>query len=137
MSTPLGEGQPIVGFENQARAIATEMVKIKREKMLKHPYDKFQAFSDKYKISERHMHHEQIILMAFEEGVKVGEAELIRRVEEERQSIKRAFIKEFCNDHGGETRWLRSVALDMPHLLELILEFFDSKEIQAIREEQK
>jgi len=41
--------------------------------------------------------------------------------------IKEAFIKEFCNDHNGEIRWLRGVAVNLPHLLEQILEFFDKQ----------
>lgn len=58
---------------------------------------------------------------------QAGEAEIERRVREARIEIAKAFVREFCNDHNGETRWLRSVALDMDHLLELILIFFKSE----------
>ena len=31
------------------------------------------------------------------------------------------FIRELCNDHNGEIRWLRGVAIDNKHLLDQIL----------------
>jgi hypothetical protein len=41
--------------------------------------------------------------------------------------IKGKFVQQFCNDHNGEIRWLRSVAFDMPDLLNQILRFFDDQ----------
>ena len=38
---------------------------------------------------------------------------------------KQEFILEFCNDHNGKVRWLRSVALDEQDLLDSILNHFD------------
>jgi hypothetical protein len=51
---------------------------------------------------------------------------------EREEKLAKDFIKEFCNDHGGEIRWLRSVALDTDDLLEQILQFFATA--QAERE---
>ncbi len=42
-----------------------------------------------------------------------------------RKEIKKQFIRRFCNEHNGEIRWLRRVALNEVHLLEEIIQFFD------------
>jgi hypothetical protein len=42
--------------------------------------------------------------------------------------IKRSFTDKFCNDHSGDrVRWLRSVAFDMPDLLEQVLAWLDER----------
>lgn len=44
-------------------------------------------------------------------------------------SIKKQFIKEFCNDHAiGKVRWLRGVALDNQDLLDKILEWLENQD---------
>ena len=45
--------------------------------------------------------------------------------QEHTESLRLEFIKEFCNDHNGQVRWLRSVALTEQDLLDKILAFFD------------
>ena len=44
-----------------------------------------------------------------------------------RQDIVNGFIQEFCNDHNGKIRWLRSIAVSDEHLLEKILDYFNSQ----------
>jgi hypothetical protein len=41
------------------------------------------------------------------------------------KELEEGFIKEFCNDHNGEIRWLRGVALDEVDLLSEILKYFN------------
>lgn len=55
-----------------------------------------------------------------------GEAMREEGRREQRETLKKEFISEFCNNHG-ELRWLRGVAYDMPGLLESIMEFFNQK----------
>jgi len=56
----------------------------------------------------------------------------------EMETVKRKFIREFCNDHGGEVRWLRGVSYNMETLLEDILKFFDKAgENPTTKEEEK
>ena len=43
----------------------------------------------------------------------------------ETMTLRQKFIHEFCNDHNGKIRWLRSIAFNMPDLLEKILDFLD------------
>jgi len=38
----------------------------------------------------------------------------------EMETVKRKFIREFCNDHSGEVRWLRGVSYNMETLLEFV-----------------
>lgn len=54
-------------------------------------------------------------------------SEVEDRLREDRENTKREFIKEFCNDHDSQIRWLRGVAFNEQHLLDLILEFLDSR----------
>lgn len=49
--------------------------------------------------------------------------------------VEKEFIREFCNDHNGQIRWLRSVALSEQDLLDKILEFFEA--IRAKAKEKK
>ena len=71
-----------------------------------------------------------------EEIVKYYSSILTQQVEME--TVKRKFIREFCNDHGGEVRWLRGVSYNMETLLEDILKFFDKAgENPTTKEEEK
>ena len=46
-------------------------------------------------------------------------------------TLRQKFIREFCNDHNEKVRWLRSIAFDMPELLDKILEFLDRMEKES------
>jgi len=47
--------------------------------------------------------------------------------EKARQDMVNGFIREFCNDHNEKIRWLRSIAVGEEHLLEKILDYFNSQ----------
>ena len=70
---------------------------------------------------------EKEIAIAYNEGYNKAVKKYVAEKKEARIDIRTEFIKEFCNDHNEDVRWIRSVALSEEHLLDKILEFFNNQ----------
>ena len=61
-------------------------------------------------------------------AVKELETYCKAREREVARNIRLDFIREFCNDHNGEIRWLRGISYDVNTLLDDILEYLQQQE---------
>ena len=67
-------------------------------------------------------------LLATEMYERIIEPKLTQQREEVVRNIRLDFIREFCNDHNGEIRWLRGISYDVNTLLDDILEYLQQQE---------